>query len=75
MRMCNYCTLKDIKRRAKQAGNGVTVLADAKWGMGGVNVYVHPVTIKIDENLSEDHPDKAKYRVCWFMELADHCCC
>jgi hypothetical protein len=44
---CNHCSLIGIRRRAKQSGKKVTLLTDARWGMGGVNVYVHPKDVNV----------------------------
>jgi len=69
---CNYCTLRRIRERAKVSGVRVTVLRDAKWGLGGVNVYVHPVKVNV-RKLREY--DRGKYRAAWFMEVGQSCEC
>ncbi len=56
---CNYCSLKSIKRRAKEKNQKV-VLKPAKKGkyyMGGQDVFVNGEF------------------VAWFMELSNRCCC
>jgi len=75
MTTCNFCSVKAIKKRAKEQGKKVTVLRDAKWGMGGVNVYVHEPTIKIKELLGDEDGERSKFRVAWLMELSSRCCC
>ena len=76
---CNFCTLKDIKRRAKENGMRVTVLADAAWmpdGMPkGVNVYVHPKDIKIVELEGGEDGERKNYRKSWMMGISKECCC
>lgn len=74
MSLCNYCALEDIKRRAKETNKKVTVRDNAKWGMGGVNVYMHPSDVRLS-NVIEDSKIHDKYFVAWFMELPNHCCC
>ena len=72
---CNFCSLKSIRKRAKQLGQKVTVLHDAKWGMGGVNVYVHPPSLQIKDLPCGEDGERKKYRVAWFMEVGDSCSC
>jgi hypothetical protein len=72
---CNYCNLRSIRRHAKEQGLKVTVLNDARWGMGGCNVYVHPKSIKIREFRGGEDGARAKYRRAWFAELPERCCC
>lgn len=57
---CNYCTLEDIKRRAKKDGEVVTT-RPAKGG--GVEVATH-----------KPGEEPKEFGV-WFMVLPDHCCC
>ena len=72
---CNHCSLLGIRRRAKQQGKGVTILDDARWGMGGVNVYVHPKEINVRKMEGGEDGQRARYRVAWFKELTTHCVC
>lgn len=59
---CNYCTLKDIKRKAKKEGKKVIVkrgkhnFEDSFMGPG-IDVFID---------------DK---KTAWFMELTNHCVC
>ena len=64
---CNFCTLKDIKRRAEVQHKKVSILGDSL--NGGKRIYVHPKKVK----LSQDN--KEEYFVAWFMELTDSCAC
>lgn len=73
--MCNYCSLRITKNRAKKRGMKVTVLRDAKWGMGGVNVYVHPENVNIKELEGGEDGERAKYRESWLMSLPEGCAC
>ena len=61
---CNYCTLQNIRARARKNGLQVTI--------EGSNCYVHPRWVKLDR-LNKD--EKEPYFVAWFMELTDHCVC
>jgi hypothetical protein len=72
---CNYCNLNRIKRRAKENGMKVTVLNDARWGMGGSNVYVHPKGLKIEKLGGAEDGPREKYRVSWMMEIPSRCEC
>ena len=72
---CNLCKLRAIRRRAKEAGKVVTVLPDATWGMGGVNVYVHPKSVDVRELPGGEDGPRAEYRVSWMMEIPERCEC
>lgn len=72
---CNHCVLKRIKHQARKDGLQVTVLADAKWGLDGVNVYVHPSGVKIDALRGGEDGARAQYRRAWFMSLTEACAC
>lgn len=72
---CNYCTLRRIRRDAKANGKRVTVLDDARWGMGGSNVYVHPPEVKIRALAGGEDGERAKYRCSWMMEIPSRCEC
>jgi hypothetical protein len=65
----NAETLERIKWRAKQKGLRVTLLNDAKWGMGGINVYMHPEDISIKDLPGGEDGERAQYRQAWFMSL------
>jgi len=67
--VCNYCSLKHIKSRAKQKGWKVTMLTGWR---GGKNVYIHPKGIKITE-LNKENQDY--YFVAWFWEISNNCVC
>ena len=72
---CNYCSLQQIRSRAKAKSWKVTKITNSKWGMGGVNIYVHPKDIKIFDLKGGEDGERSKYRVSWFMELPERCCC
>ena len=73
--LCNYCLLKKIRKSAKKAGKKVTVLRDAAWGLGGVNVYVHPPSVNIKSLQGGEDGERAKYRRAWLAEVSTHCVC
>lgn len=75
MTSCNHCNLLRIRREAKQQRKRVTVLADAKWGLGGVNVYVHPKEVNVRTMEGGEEGARKAYFVSWFMELPAHCVC
>jgi len=68
---CNYCNLKSIKRRAKSKGLVVTKRS-GDFGLGGMDVFVHPKEIKICVG---DKVQRDKYFVSWLMEIPKYCCC
>ena len=71
---CNYCSLQIIKKAANRLNQKVTVVSNANWGMGGVNVYVHPPEVNV-KNIKEDSEEHKKYCRSWYMSLTDHCVC
>ena len=75
MGRCNYCDVLNIKRKAKESNQIVTVLRDARWGMGGSNVYVHPSSVDVKALPGGEDGRRARYRVMWAMSLPDHCAC
>jgi len=58
-----------IKKQAKEEGQKVTKTGSR---IGGIDVFVHPRGIKIDEENAE-HRDR--YFTAWFMELTSNCVC
>jgi len=72
---CNCCTLRSIKRNAKAKGMKVTILQDAKWGMGGCNVYVHPKEVNVRKLPGGEDGPRKQYFAAWFMDLTSSCCC
>lgn len=72
---CNYCSLQHYHSEAKAKQLKVTVLPDAKFGLGGVNVYVHPKDVSIKELSGGEDGERKQYRQAWFMELPERCCC
>jgi hypothetical protein len=76
---CNYCSLREVRARARKEKKKVTLLPgrplEAKYrpnGMRGIDVFVHPA--KID--LMKLRPDqREKYWDRWFWELSDRCVC
>jgi hypothetical protein len=72
---CNYCSLRRIRRDAKREKKRVTILSDARWGMGGVNVYVHPRDVNVSRLRGGEDGPRREYFVSWFMQLTQHCCC
>jgi len=69
---CNYCSLREIRARAKKEGNRVTLLTG--WS-GGTDVFVHPPSVTRKELLADQKKDIRKYCVAWFMAIGDHCEC
>lgn len=72
---CNFCSLKIIRKDAKAKNMKVTLMHDAKWGMGGTNVYVHPPDVDIRSLPGGEEGERKKYRWTWMMGIGDHCSC
>lgn len=72
---CNRCSLNAIRHKAKEDGLKVTKLEDSEWGMGGVNIYVHPHDISIKDLSGGEDGEREQFRVAWFMEISKGCCC
>jgi hypothetical protein len=77
MGICNHCSLKRMRENSRKTGYEITLLRDAHWGFGGVNVYA----VKKDSGIDirklkggEDGP-RSKYRVAWFMSIGKSCEC
>lgn len=67
---CNFCTLKNIRIRAKRARSKVVLVSE----QSGVSVYVVPKNEKL--NLKARRKDQpAKQFKAWFMDISDHCMC
>ena len=72
---CNFCNLGRIRERAKAGGMRVTVLKDAKWGLGGSNVYVHPAGVDIRRLSEEGTAGRKMYWAGWMQEIGKRCEC
>ena len=73
---CNYCNLKRIRADHRGTGARIYVRYNAKWGLGGCNVYVIPKGIKAPKGgIKDDTPFHNEYSVSWFMELTNRCVC
>ena len=69
MGTCNYCALKEIRRRAKKENSTISIKPAPNMPGNGVNVYLHPEHIEITDENREDYFDS------WLMSLPDKCCC
>lgn len=72
---CSFCTLKVIQNKAKADNMIVTVLHDAEWGMGGVNVYMHPKGICVSSLPGGDQGERKKFWKAWLMTIGEACAC
>ncbi len=70
MSRCNLCRIVEDRKRAKLKGEVIT-LVPAKWGMGGLNVFMHPKGVKKAELTDESE----KYSIGWVMEIPERCSC
>lgn len=71
---CNWCTLRAIRQRASREHKLVTIVRNARWGLGGLNVYVHPAAVD-GRAIAEDTPEHKAYFAAWFMALGRRCEC
>lgn len=66
MSICNYCTLKNIKKKAEVNNLKVKIICNS--------VFVYPEDV--DFNVFTMPPEeKQKYFQVWLMNIPDHCCC
>ena len=72
---CNHCKVKAVKRRAGERGLKVTTMKNDEWGMGGVNMYMHPADVKLPKDMPGDGDMHDKYFVAWFMAIGKTCEC
>jgi hypothetical protein len=66
---CNYCSLRNIRRRAERKGLNVTLRHEGS----GTTVYIHPSDVTEFPLREDGEPDE--YFAAWFMALTDHCVC
>ena len=70
---CNYCSLQNIKRRAKEQGARVYV-RPSKFMGGGYDIFVVSAGDKLDASVDKDGNCGWQW-VSWMMEIPDHCVC
>lgn len=73
--LCSYCLLKVIRKSAKAKKKEVTIVADTAWGMGGLNVYVHPPSVVISKLEGGEDGERAVYHAARVKKIEDHCSC
>lgn len=74
--LCNFCTLRRIRRRYKGMGTRVLTRYNSKWGMGGANIYAIPKGVHVPEGgIVEGSPFHEEYFICWLMEIPKSCMC
>ena len=77
---CNYCSLQEIRAKAKHDKMKVTLMpgrtfgvsSDGSGGIRGIDVYVHPRTVDVR---AMTPAQREKWWDRWFWELSDHCVC
>jgi len=70
MGTCNYCALKEIRRRAKKENSTISIIPAIDMpGKNSVNVFVYPEDIELTDENKED------YFASWLMSLPDKCFC
>lgn len=71
---CNYCSLRAIRRRAKEENSRVYVRNAHDFGLGGYDVFMVPKGEKLNTSVDEKG-EHGEHWVSWMMEITDHCCC
>lgn len=66
---CNYCNLRNIKRRAAAEGMIVTTVPENDW----IEVYVHPASVTDLTQKVNNEP--SGYWVASMKKITDHCVC
>jgi hypothetical protein len=76
---CNFCSLADIKRRAKQDGMRIVSLAAVrkdKYFLGGTDVFRFPASLMTKNQFMRlTHEEQQRWWICWQWEISDHCVC
>ncbi len=65
MGQCNFCTFRDIRKRAKKRKLAITTYPFD----GGVQLLVHP------PDVTPVRETESPYFAAWFMELPARCAC
>lgn len=68
---CNHCNLERMRCDARAHKQRVTLIP-ATWGLGGVEVYVHPRTVNVRKLTKAQ---AKRYWRAWMMEVTEHCVC
>lgn len=70
---CNFCSLQEVRRRAKKDGMRVTLRPG--WD-GGTDVFVHPKNVTIPQGQQHDDSRfRKKYCRQWMKEIGEQCGC
>jgi hypothetical protein len=72
MGQCNYCTFEDLKKEVKRATNLKVTTVEDKGELGGVNVYVAPTSIVVEDLTPTAREQWFRH---WYMELPNECVC
>jgi hypothetical protein len=72
MSRCNYCSLKEYKRRAKTENKKLIMKPSHFGSFGGTDIFLVPKDIKVD---LQDKKVRDNYFVSWCMEIPDKCMC
>lgn len=77
---CNFCSLRELKRRARKEGTRIVIRANPG-KLKGVDVYLVPKGVKVPQKIMATTEGKhgdmfhVKYFAAWFMALTDYCVC
>lgn len=78
MGQCNKCRLQNIRSRAKEYKQKVTVLPSSpsrSLGLGGYDVYVHPYSMTPPQVKNMTKAQHERYFSAWFMKIGKTCEC
>jgi len=73
MSECNLCSINRLKNKAKKE-NKILTMIPGTWGMGGMELYIHPKGID-KKLLNKDGDADNPYSVGWVMGISDSCEC
>ena len=82
MAQCNFCSISQIRKKAKEDGMIVKLVPSTF--MGGTDVFVVPKSIGIEEIRTWKQPsatlpngceNRQKYEVSWMMIIPKRCVC
>ena len=70
---CNFCTLQDMRSRAKREHKRVVTLAC--WPQGGVDVFIYPWGMSRSQLVEEikTKEGRDRYFAAWFWDLGCVC--
>jgi hypothetical protein len=75
---CNFCSLEDIKRRARQDKQRVVVLPSVRSDaiMGGTDIFRFPASLMTKRQfMGLTYEEQQHWWISWQWETTNHCVC